>query len=307
MAVVAHAAVPDPPLASVRVAARGLASSPEGALPALIVGVEPTIELAFSRLGEEVVDGRYLEDGDRLHAFIGDAMAGRLGVRTGSRMVLTAQTASGEIGGQLVRVAGNLPHRRRRAGRVAGAHPARHRPRLAGGGGRHRRRGAPDPTRAYTDPVLEEACVRHRWPRRGSRWWGGRSDAAGPVRGAQTGRRGRTGPSTSSSSSSWPWRSSTPSSYRCCTAGGRWGCCGPSGLSAGETGLVVYLEGILAHGRERDRGRGARPGRRVWLFFRDGLDLSGMMPEDINFGGIAFDPVMMPVVEARHIVQSACS
>ena len=106
MAVVAHAAVPDPPLASVRVAARGLASSPEGALPALIVGVEPTIELAFSRLGEEVVDGRYLEDGDRLHAFIGDAMAGRLGVRTGSRMVLTAQTASGEIGGQLVRVAG---------------------------------------------------------------------------------------------------------------------------------------------------------------------------------------------------------
>ena len=43
----------------------------------------------------------------------------------------------------------------------------------------------------------------------------------------------------------------------------------------------------------------------VWLFFRDGLDLSGMMPEDLTFGGIAFDPVMVPVLEAKHVVQSA--
>ena len=52
------------------------------------------------------MDGRYLEDGDRLHAYIGVGMAERLGVRTGSRMVLTAQAASGDIEGQLVRVVG---------------------------------------------------------------------------------------------------------------------------------------------------------------------------------------------------------
>ena len=30
-----------------------------------------------------------------------------------------------------------------------------------------------------------------------------------------------------------------------------------------------------------------------------------MMPEDVNFGGIAFDPVMVPVIEASQVVQSA--
>ena len=38
----------------------------------------------FSKLNEEIVDGRYLQDGDRLHAFLGDALAERLGLRTGS-------------------------------------------------------------------------------------------------------------------------------------------------------------------------------------------------------------------------------
>ena len=42
----------------------------------------------------------------------------------------------------------------------------------------------------------------------------------------------------------------------------------------------------------------------VLVFFRDGLDMTGLMPEDINFGGIAFDPVMVPVIEAKHLVQS---
>ena len=75
------------------------------------------------------------------------------------------------------------------------------------------------------------------------------------------------------------------------------------GLSARETGLVVYLEGILLTAASGIVGVGLGVAA-VFLFFRDGLDLSGMMPEDINFGGIAFDPVMLPVVEARHIVQS---
>ena len=300
LAVVAHAAVPDPPLASVRVAARGLASSPEGALPALIVGVEPTIELAFSRLGEEVVDGRYLEDGDRLHAFIGDAMAGRLGVRTGSRMVLTAQTASGEIGGQLVRVAG-IYH----TGVDALDEALVHIP-LATARDWLGVEGATSvavllPHSSFTDAVLEEARAA--------------IDPAGiEVAG-------------------WPVTLPDLSAALKLDDGGDWafhiilfiivalailnavfmsvlhrkremGLLRALGLSGGETGLVVYIEGTLLTVASGIIGVGLGFAL-VWLFFRDGLDLSAMMPEDVNFGGIAFDPVMVPVIEARQVVQSA--
>ena len=76
------------------------------------------------------------------------------------------------------------------------------------------------------------------------------------------------------------------------------------GLSGGETGLVVYIEGTLLTVASGIIGVGLGFAL-VWLFFRDGLDLSAMMPEDVNFGGIAFDPVMVPVIEARQVVQSA--
>jgi ABC-type lipoprotein release transport system permease subunit len=53
-----------------------------------------------------VVEGRYLELTDRLHAYIGRRLADRLELEVGSRLVLTAQDASGEIAGQFVRVVG---------------------------------------------------------------------------------------------------------------------------------------------------------------------------------------------------------
>ena len=300
LAAVADAAVPDPPLASVRVATRGLASSPEGALPALIVGVEPTAELAFSRLGEEVVDGRYLEEGDRLHAFIGDAMAGRLGVRTGSRMVLTAQTASGEIGGQLVRVAGTY-----HTGVDALDESLVHIP-LATARDWLGVEGATSvavllPHSSFTDPVLEGARAA--------------IDPAGiEVAG-------------------WPETLPDLSAALKLDDGGDWafhiilfiivalailnavfmsvlhrkremGLLRALGLSGGETGLVVYIEGTLLTVASGFVGVGLGFAL-VWLLFRDGLDMSAMMPEDVNFGGIAFDPVMVPVIEARQVVQSA--
>ena len=300
LASVADAAVPDPPLASVRVATRGLASSPEGALPALIVGVEPTAELALSRLGEEVVDGRYLEVGDRLHAFIGDAMAGRLGVRTGSRMVLTAQTASGEIGGQLVRVVGTY-----HTGVDALDESLVHIP-LATARDWLGVEGATSvavllPHSSFTDPVLEEARAA--------------IDPAGiEVEG-------------------WPETLPDLSAALKLDDGGDWafhiilfiivalailnavfmsvlhrrremGLLRALGLSGGETGLVVYIEGTLLTVASGIVGVGLGFAL-VWLFFRNGLDVSGMMPEDVNFGGIAFDPVMVPVIEASQVVQSA--
>ena len=300
LASVADAAVPDPPLASVRVATRGLASSPEGALPALIVGVEPTAELALSRLGEEVVAGRYLEVGDRLHAFIGDAMAGRLGVRTGSRMVLTAQTASGEIGGQLVRVVGTY-----HTGVDALDESLVHIP-LATARDWLGVEGATSvavllPHSSFTDPVLEEARA-----------------AIDPAGIEVVG---------------WPETLPDLSAALKLDDGGDWafhiilfiivalailnavfmsvlhrrremGLLRALGLSGGETGLVVYIEGTLLTVASGIVGVGLGFAL-VWLLFRDGLDMSAMMPEDVNFGGIAFDPVMVPVIEARQVVQSA--
>lgn len=84
----------------------GLASSPTGARPAQIIGVDPIAEAEFSMLDDKLVEGRYLEPGDRLAAYVGAGMLEGLDLRLGSRFVLTAQDADGEISGQLVRVVG---------------------------------------------------------------------------------------------------------------------------------------------------------------------------------------------------------
>lgn len=299
LAAIAAAEVPEPPVASVRVATRGLASSPGGALPAFIIGVDPGTETMFSKLGDEVVDGRYLEEGDRLHAFLGEALAERLGLRTGSRMVLTAQSASGDIEGQLVRVVGtydtgiealdrtliHIPLRTARSwlgveGATAVAVFLSH--------------------SSYTDPVLEGA------------------EAAAGRAGVEV--------------VGWPLTSPDLYSALKLDDGGDWafhvilfaivalailnaifisvlhrkrelGLLRALGLSGRETGVVVYIEGILLTVASGIVGVGL--GLVVVLvFLRDGLDMSGLMPEDLNFGGITFDPVMVPVVELKHVVQS---
>jgi len=89
-----------------RLEVQGLANSPTSAVPVFITGVDPAIEHRFSHLSERVTEGRYLEPGDRLQAFIGDRLADRLEIGIGSRLVLTGQDASGEIAGQLVHVVG---------------------------------------------------------------------------------------------------------------------------------------------------------------------------------------------------------
>jgi ABC-type lipoprotein release transport system permease subunit len=89
-----------------RLEVQGLANSASSAMPVFITGVDPVIEAEFSHLNERVVDGRYLEAGDRLHAFIGRRLADRLDLEVGSRLVFSAQDATGEIVGQFVRVVG---------------------------------------------------------------------------------------------------------------------------------------------------------------------------------------------------------
>jgi ABC-type lipoprotein release transport system permease subunit len=89
-----------------RLEIQGLANSATGAVPVFIDGVDPTIEAGFSRLSNRVVEGRYLEEDDRLTAFVGQELAERLDLHVGGRLVLTGQDATGEIAGQYVRVVG---------------------------------------------------------------------------------------------------------------------------------------------------------------------------------------------------------
>ena len=89
-----------------RLEVRGLASSPGGALPVVITGVSPEEERRFSRLPERLIEGEYLPEEDDLGAYVGSELARRLGLEIGSRLVLTGQDADGTISGQLVRVRG---------------------------------------------------------------------------------------------------------------------------------------------------------------------------------------------------------
>ena len=109
---VVAAALRDPGVAeqvtavSTKIIVQGLASSAAGARPVQVMGVEPLAEAEFSTLDEQVVDGRYLEPGDGLAAYVGVDLVESLDLRLGSRLVLTAQDVNKEIAGQLVRVVG---------------------------------------------------------------------------------------------------------------------------------------------------------------------------------------------------------
>ena len=93
---------------TLRLSVNGLASSASSALPVQVQGVDPATEAGFSDLESLLRDGRYLELGDRLHAYVGVELARRLELDVGSRFVLTAQGVTGEVQGQLVRVVGTF-------------------------------------------------------------------------------------------------------------------------------------------------------------------------------------------------------
>lgn len=91
-----------------RLEVRGLASGPRGAVPVTAYGVDPRVEDAFSDLARRRSDGRPLQPGDRLAAYVGEGLARRLHLDVGSRLVLTAQAADSSMAGQLVRIVGTF-------------------------------------------------------------------------------------------------------------------------------------------------------------------------------------------------------
>jgi len=94
--------------AAPRLELHALASSPRGAVPVVVYGVDPAVEPAFSQLDIRLVEGRTLTAADRLQAYVGVGLAQRLHLQLGDRLVLTTQGADSSIADQLVRVAGTF-------------------------------------------------------------------------------------------------------------------------------------------------------------------------------------------------------
>ena len=306
-AALAALAVLEGPLAplatTVRLSTNGLASSASSALPVVIDGVDPQTEVGFSQAAERITEGRYLEPGDRLTAYVGQGLVERLGLSLGSRFVLTAQAVDGEIQGQLVRVVGVF------------------------------RTGLPE---------VDEGLV--HIPISIARSWLGAGDAATTVGAllpvsavaAEVAEAVRFDMGTDDVRV-LGWREAYPeldAALRIDDYGDyvfhgilfaivalavlntvlmavlhrkrEFGVLQALGLTPAETGLVVFTEGFLLTALAGVVGMIAGA-TLTWVFFRNGLDFSFFISEEMTFGGIVIDPVIVPEFRMVQVMQSFLS
>ena len=290
-----------------RLTVSGLASSAAGARPAQILGVDPVAEAALSPLDEQVVDGRYLEKDDRLAAYVGAGLVESLELRLGSRLVLTAQDAKKDIAGQLVRVVGVF-----RSGIPELDQSVIHIPLATAGqwlGAGH-------------DVTSVGIMVEN-------------STAVPAVVSAL--QEALADPIASGEATVMGWREAMPA-LRDAVLIDEWGgylifgvlfvIIGFSivntvlmsvlhrhrefgvlqalGLTPRQTGAVVLVEGLLLTGVSGLAGVGLGVFL-TWFFMGDGLDLSQIaeVATDLQFSGVAIDPVIYPQFRASRFVQSA--
>ena len=306
-AALAALAVLEGPLAplatTVRLSTNGLASSASSALPVVIDGVDPRTEVGFSQAAERITEGRYLEPGDRLAAYVGQGLVERLGLSLGSRFVLTAQATDGEIQGQLVRVVGVF------------------------------RTGLPE---------VDEGLV--HIPISIARSWLGAGDAATTVGAllpvsavaAEVAEAVRFDMGTDDVRV-LGWREAYPeldAALRIDDYGDyvfhgilfaivalavlntvlmavlhrkrEFGVLQALGLTPAETGLVVFTEGLLLTALAGVVGMIAGA-TLTWVFFGNGLDFSFFISEEMTFGGIVIDPVIVPEFRMVQVMQSFLS
>jgi ABC-type lipoprotein release transport system permease subunit len=287
-----------------RLSVTGLASSTASALPVRIEGVDPARERAFTNLLDQHQEGRYLEPDDRLRAYIGRGLANRLELSVGSRFVVTAQGASGEVEGQLMRVAGIF-----RTGIQEMDEGLIHIPLATA----RRWLGTPEAlttvallldssrnTRTVVDLVT--ALVDGSEGIRVMGWPEASPDLDSAVKIDDYGDYIFHGILFAIVALAIlnAVMMSVLSRRR------EFGILQAIGLTGADTSLVVFLEGVfltLASGL-----LGMVLGFAfTWGFFRDGLDFSGLMENDMEFAGGIIDPVIVPVFRMDAVILSVVS
>ena len=287
-----------------RLTVTGLASSAASALPVRIEGVDPEREAVFSTLPEQLDQGRYLEPDDGLSAFIGVGLAHRLELEVGDRFVLTAQTASGEVAGQMVRVAGTF-----RTGILEVDEGIIHLPLATAQG------WLGTPGAATTVAVLLKSSRRT-------------DSVTDLLRARLDGSRGirvlgwpEAQPDLESGIRIDDWGDfifhgilfaivalailnavmmSVLSRQR------EFGILQAIGLTGLDTSVVVFLEGLFLTAASGVAG--VLVGLAItWGFFRDGLDFSALMDSQMEFSGAVVDPVIVPVFRLGHLMLSVAS
>ncbi len=290
---------------SSKLSINGLASSAAGARPAQIMAVDPVQESAFGMLDERVAEGRYLEPDDRLAAYVGAEMVESLELRLGSRFVVQAQDAEGEIAGQLLRVVGTFSS------------------------------GVPEVDRALIHMPLATA----------GEWLGSQEDvtnvgvlldgSAATARVADRLERVLADPVGRGEARVMRWREADPALAAAVAIDDfgnylvqaflftiiafgivntvlmsvmhrhrEFGVLQALGLTPGQTGTVVLIEGFTLTVISGFLGVGIGM-LCTWYFLGDGLDLTAMMEnlDEMTFSGVAVDPVIVPLFTARRIVQ----
>ena len=289
---------------SAKLIVQGLASSPAGARPAQIMGVDPLTEAAFGMIDDQAVEGRYLEPDDRLAAYVGVGLVEALDLRLDSRLVLTAQDAQKEIAGQLVRVVGIY------------------------------RSGVPEIDQSLIHIPLATA----------GEWLGSGDDVtnvgvivadSAAVPGlVRTLRAELSGPIADGTATVMGWREAMPALDAAVAIDDfgnyliygilfviigfgivntvlmsvlhrhrEFGVLQALGLTPGQTGTVVLVEGLALTAVSAVIGI-ALGMFLTWYFFSDGLDFSALMDEEMTFSGVVIDPVIIPIFRMSRVVQS---
>lgn len=281
----------------------GLASSPIGARPVEVAGVDPLDEARFSTLDERAIEGRYLEPDDRLAAYVGAELAEGLELRLGSRMVLTAQDAEGEISGQLVRVVGifktGIPEVDQRivhiplrtAGEWLRAEGAVTTVAVLVDRSRVVKRTARRLEAALAEPIADGRLAVLTWQEAMPEL-----DAVVKVddlgnymfQGIMFGIIALAIVNTILMSVLYRHR--------------EFGVLQALGFTPGQTGTLVMAEGVVLTVLSGLLGIGL--GLFVtWFFWRDGLDISFTWQEDWTFSGVVLDPVIVPLFRAARVIQ----
>jgi ABC-type lipoprotein release transport system permease subunit len=89
-----------------RVAVQGLISSARHSATVRIVGIDPAREAEVSIVAEKLVDGRFLEEGDRLKVVVGRRLLEKFHSKVGRRLVVLSQQLGGEVGSGAFKIVG---------------------------------------------------------------------------------------------------------------------------------------------------------------------------------------------------------